>query len=190
MEAHRTPTRWTWAEFARLPSEGSTRYEVIAGELVVSPAPGLRHQGVVGELVTRLNGLIRDRDLGYVYPGPVDVIFAEGDYLEPDVAFVRKGREAILTDRGIEGPPDLVIEVLSPSTESRDRGLKLERYRHFDVGEYWIVDPDKRSIEIWKLAEAATEPVALGSDDRLRWSPAPGVAELDVPVAEVFRGVA
>jgi Uma2 family endonuclease len=62
--------------------------------------------------------------------------FAEGDYLEPDLVFVARDREALLSDRGIEGPPDLVVEVVSPSTEARDRGLKLDRYRHFGVGEY------------------------------------------------------
>jgi Uma2 family endonuclease len=186
MEAHRTPTRWTYAEFARVPSEGSTRHEVIAGELVLTPAPTPRHQRVVARITTLLNGFVEGHALGVVFPGPIDVLFAEGDYLEPDLVFVRRGREAVVSDRGIEGPPDLVVEILSPSTESRDRGLKLDRYRHFGVGEYWIVDPDGRTVEVWKLAAGDQEPLVLAAEQGLRWTPVAGSESLDVPVARLF----
>jgi len=186
MEAHRTRTRWTYAEFARLPSEGSARHEIIDGELFVTPAPTSRHQRVVSELMIVMGAFVQEHALGVVLPGPIDVLFGEGDYLEPDLVFVASEREGLLSDRGVEGAPDLVVEVVSPSTASRDRGVKLERYRHFGVAEYWIVDPDARSVEVWKLAEGAVGPVALGADDRLRWRPAPEGAELEVPVLELF----
>ncbi|HUG42353.1 MAG TPA: Uma2 family endonuclease [Longimicrobiales bacterium] len=185
MEARSRSQRWTYAEFARLPSEGSTRYEVIAGELVVTPAPSLRHQRIVMDLGALLNGFVREHGLGQVYPGPVDVLFAEGDFLEPDIVFVRKDHRGWLTDRGIEGRPDLVVEVLSPSTAARDRGAKLERYRFFAVPEYWVVDPDTRSIEVWRLAEGAAEPEVFGLADTLGWRPGPGDAALDFVVGEV-----
>jgi hypothetical protein len=79
--------------------------------------------------------------VGKVFTAPLDVLFAEGDYLNPDIVFVRADRVNLIGDRGVEGPPDLVVEVLSPSTEARDRGVKLGRYRLYGVPEYWVVDP-------------------------------------------------
>ena len=188
MEAHRTRRRWTYAEFARLPSEGTSRYEVIDGELVVTPAPGLRHQGIVTDLVTFLNTFVRAHDLGRVFASPVDVLLGEGDYLEPDIVFVRKGRSDILSDRGVEGPPDLLVEVISPASVDRDRGIKLERYRHFGVAEYWVVDPDVRAVEVWALADGAMEPMVFRPADVLRWIPWDGAPVLEVDVAEVVGG--
>lgn len=183
MEASSRSTRWTYAEFARLPSEGSTRHEVIAGELVVTPAPSKRHQRVATDLVTWLNGFVREHELGEVFAGPIDVLFGEGDYLEPDVLFVRKDRLDIVSDRGVEeAAPDLVVEILSPATAARDRGTKLDRCRHFGVPEYWVVDPDAPSIEVWRFAEGAAEPAVFGPGDTLRWEPGPGKAVLDLSV--------
>lgn len=186
MESNRTRSRWTYAEFARLPSEGGTRHEIIDGELVVTPSPGTRHQTVVTELVARLHAFVRDRELGRVLTGPIDVLFSEGDYLEPDLVFVARGREALLSDRGVEGPPDLVVEVLSPSTASRDRGVKLERYRHFGVAEYWIVDPDVRTVDVWKLSDGAQAPLVLGAEERICWTPVSGGETLEVLVEQLF----
>ncbi len=165
------PTRWTYAEFSRLPSERSTRYEVIDGELAVTPAPSPRHQRIVMNLVTLLHAFVRDHRLGEVYLGPVDVLLAEGDYLEPDLIFLKPDRLTLVSDRGIEGPPDLVVEITSPSTEHRDRGIKLDRYRHFGVAEYWVIDPDTKSIEVWALAMGAEKPIVLGPTDSVDWRP-------------------
>src|SRR5688500_11271223 len=118
-----TPGRWTYEEFARLPDDGN-RYEVIAGELYVSPSPRPSHQLILTPLIMRLHPFVEQFGLGRVYIGPIDVLFAEGDYLEPDLVFVRRDRLGIVSDRGLEGPPDLVVEILSPSTAKRDRTIK------------------------------------------------------------------
>lgn len=186
MEARRTPTRWTYAEFARLPSEGGTRYEIVAGELVVTPAPGTRHQRIVTDLVYLLTGFAREYGVGQVFVSPFDVLFGEGDYMEPDVVFVGAARLHLLSDRGVEGAPDLLVEVVSPSTAQRDRGVKLERYRHFGVKEYWIVDPDARVVEVWRFGSGATEPVVLRESDRLRWTPAEDAPSLELDVVEIL----
>ena len=186
MEAKSTRQRWTYADFARLPSETSTRYEVIDGELVVTPGPGRHHQRIVTDLVALLNGFVRATGVGEVFVGPFDVLFAEGDYLEPDILFVRKGRSQLVSDRGGEGPPDLVEEVLSPSTASRDRGIKLERYKLYGVAEYWVVDPDERTVEVWNLEENTTEPRVFGAADTLRWTHGPAGPTLEIAVAELF----
>ena len=128
---------WTYAEFARLPSGGSKRHEVIAGELAVTPAPRPEHQRVLVRLLVILHEYLQEHGLGEVLPGPIDVLFAEGDYYEPDAVVLLEGRDEAISDRGLEGPPDLVVEVVSPSTADRDRGVKLDRYRLFGVPEYW-----------------------------------------------------
>jgi Uma2 family endonuclease len=153
--------------------------------LVVTPGPWLRHQRIAGELFARLFAFAKGNQLGEVFFAPLDVLFGEGDYLEPDLFFVRADRSELLKKRWVEGPPDLVIEILSPSTATRDRGLKLERYRHYGVAEYWVVDPDARVIEVWAFGRGAIEPVRLGVGDVLRWRPVEGGPTLDVAVAEV-----
>lgn len=189
MEANRARHRWTYEEYARLPQPSEargTRFEVIDGELYVTPGPSLRHQRIFLDLVTLLHAFARSNGLGEVFASPFDVLFGEGDYVEPDIMFVRRGREDIVTERGIEGPPDLLVEVLSPSTAARDLGIKLERYRHFGVGEYWVVDPDERSVFVWQLADGASEPLALGPADTLRWQPVAGGPVLEISVADVM----
>jgi Uma2 family endonuclease len=140
----------------------------------------------VGRLFRSLGGFAEEKELGEVFISPLDVLFAEGDYLEPDILFVRRGRDEVLTDRGIEGPPDLVVEVLTPSTEARDRGIKLDRYRLYEVPEYWIVDPDERTIHVWKLAEGSDEPAVHGPAGTLSWTPIEGAATLEIDLTELL----
>lgn len=186
MEANRTRTRWTYAEFARLPSEGAVRHEVIDGELYVTPAPSTGHQRVVGRLFTLLHRFAENNALGEVFVGPLDVLFAEGDYLEPDILFVDSEKAGLISDRGVEGPPDLVVEVTSPSTTARDRGIKLERYRLYGVAEYWVVDRESGTIDVWDLATGAEEPIVLGVEDVLPWTPVRGAETLEIDVGEVL----
>lgn len=185
METKQRRIRWTWAEFARLPDQGSRRAEVIDDELYVTPAPTPWHQRVVARLIEVLGPFVREHDLGEVFPGPVDVIFAEGDYLEPDLVFVRRDRLGLVSDRGIEGPPDLVVEVLSPSTAGRDRGLKRDRYRLYGVAEYWMVDPDSGTVEVWRFREDAGATRSYGEAETLRWTPVAAGPTLEVPASEL-----
>ncbi|HVG44364.1 MAG TPA: Uma2 family endonuclease [Longimicrobium sp.] len=176
--------RWTYDEFARLPDDGN-RYEIIGGELYVTPAPTLTHQKVVTRLMFALEQFIRAHGLGELYVGPVDVLFAEGDYLEPDLVFVRTDRTTILKDRGVEGAPDLVVEVLSPKTAARDRKLKRERYAHFGVAEYWIVDPTMRRIEVHRAGDDRMQRIEVATES-LQWTPVPGGPTLTLNVPELF----
>ena len=187
MEARRTGMRWTYAEFARLPSEGGTRNEIVAGELVVTPAPGVSHQRVVTSLAVHLELFVRAHEIGTVLVGPIDILFAEGDYLEPDLVVVLDRSAHLFSDRGIEGPPDLVVEVASPASAARDRGVKLERYRAYGVPEYWVVDPELRTIEVWRFAARATGPAVHPPGDVLEWDPGTGRAILELKVDQVLR---
>ena len=183
MESKSTRKRWTYAEFAQLPPSGTTRYEVIDDELVVTPGTTARHQRIVRELMYRLIGFTKEHPLGEAFSAPFDVLFAEGDYLEPDLVFLRKERKAILSDRGLEGPPDLVVEVTSPSTGERDRRLKRERYLHYGVPEYWVADTATERLEVYRADGSSS-----AHDDVVTWTPHPGAAGLTLDVPPLFRG--
>ena len=187
MEASKTPKRWTYEEFARLPGPPGARFELIAGDLVVTPSsPTPPHQIVVSELLGILREFVRANDLGLVLTGPIDCLLGEGDYLVPDLVFLANTHLSYLTKRGIEGPPDLVIEVLSPSTAARDRGIKLERYRLLRVREYWLVDPAARTLEVCRLEDEPGRSVRLGTTETYSWRPVLGGAVLDLSVASIF----
>lgn len=122
--------------------------QVVAGVLHVSPAPTSRHQRCVVTLVHLLEGFVAARRLGLVFVAPTDVVLSELDVVQPDVLFVSEARRAIARRRGIEGAPDLVVEVLSPSTEALDRRGKLSAYAAAGVAEHWLVDLDAARVEV------------------------------------------
>jgi Uma2 family endonuclease len=186
MATHPARRGWSYAEFARLPDDGN-RYEVIDGELFVTPAPQPLHTLVGFKLATVLDAFVVRHGLGWVMPAPVDVLFGDGDYVQPDVVFVRRENGESITDRGIEVPPDLVVEVLSPSTALRDRGLKRERYAYFGVPQYWIVDPVRQQVEIYRLDEDPDRPVVVAHES-FEWQPVPGAPTLLINISDFMRG--
>jgi Uma2 family endonuclease len=189
MQAKPARKRWTYAEFARLPDREGARQEVICDELVVTPAPSLHHQRIAGRLFVELFQFVENERLGEVFPAPLDVLLGEGDYLEPDIVFVRAERSGdLLSDRGVEGPPDLVVEILSPATEARDRGIKLDRYAQFGVAEYWIVDPDAKSIEVYDLKGESTNPTVYRQEDLFQWTPPGAAGCLVISLPTLFEG--
>ena len=177
------PRRWTYAEYARLPDDGK-RYEVIAGELSVSPSPGPMHQKALMRLSTALDQFTQEHGLGEMYHGPINVLLSSTDYLVPDLVFVRAERTGIITRRGIEAAPDLVIEAISPSTAMRDRGPKRERYAHFGVPLYWVVDVELRHIEVYRLSQDSDVPAEIVRD-ALVWQPVPGGPSLTISVPSI-----
>ena len=185
MAARLAARRWSYAEFARLPDDGN-RYEVINGEVCMTPAPRPIHQIIAARLTVLFSNFATEHDLGWVLPGPIDVLFAEGDYLEPDLVFVRRERGGIISDRGIEGPPDLVVEILSGSTAERDRGIKRQRYAWFGVPQYWVVDPEAKHIEVYRMTNDPSTPEI--AREQLTWQLHPGAPVLTMDVQEALRG--
>lgn len=144
----------TYEDYCQLPNDGR-RYEILEGELAVTPAPTPSHQEVLGNLFRLLDDHVRLRRLGKVYVAPIDVILARTSVVQPDLVFVRAERLAVVSGRGIEGAPDLAVEVLSPATEAQDRGAKLQLYARSGIAHYWLVDPDGRRLEAYELAGTA-----------------------------------
>ena len=157
--ATRNPkVRYTYEDYCRLPDD--RRYELIDGELYLAPSPGTLHQWSSFKLGRLMADFVDRLFLGVVFVAPYDVILSDNDTMQPDILFVAQGRRNIITERACEGAPDLVVEVLSPSTTRRDLVLKRARYAKFGVREYWVVNPATRSIEVLTLREG--EYVSLG----------------------------
>ena len=139
------------ADFLEMEVEPGFIYELIDGEIVKKSAPSPKHQKASGKLFRVLSAFVEQKQLGEVLYAPLDVFLGEYNSLQPDLLFVAKAREEIITDNGVEGAPDLIIEILSPSTMKNDRGDKMKIYRQHQVREYWIVDPKNQSIEVYQL---------------------------------------
>ena len=133
--------------------EDSNRYEVIEGDLYVTPAPSWQHQNASSVLLTYLGLHVRENRLGWVVSAPTGVVLDQENGIQPDLVYISRERMHIISERGVEGTPDLVVEILSPSTEARDRGIKLRRYAAAGVPNYWIVAPQTRSLETHRLGE-------------------------------------
>ena len=146
----------TYDDYVKLPDDGR-RYEILDGELAVSPSPTSAHQYVSLELTVALATWVRSRGLGRIWAAPLDLILAPTVVVQPDVFFISSERSSIVSKRGVEAAPDLVIEILSESTAGRDRDVKMRIYARHGVPRYWIVDADARTIEIYALGAGAYE---------------------------------
>jgi Uma2 family endonuclease len=140
----------TYHELRRFPDDLKRR-ELMNGELFVSPAPSPTHQDIVANVLVLVRGFAHQHGLGEAWTAPLDVIFSSIDVVQPDVVFLSNERRHLLTRRGIEGAPDLCVEVISRGTASRDRITKRALYARFGVLEYWILDPRSRTIELLGL---------------------------------------
>ena len=174
----------TYDDYAALPDDGH-RYELYEGELVTMPSPRPRHQVVIGNLHTLMADHVRGHGLGQVYLSPIDVILSRITVLQPDLVYVERARLGIVTERAIEGAPTLVVEVLSPSTNARDRGVKQALYARYGVPFYWIVDPDARTMQALRLSGESYE-----ADGQARRNDACGLAAADPPDAGSGRRLA
>lgn len=139
----------TYREYVHFPDDGKT-HEIIDGDHYMSPAPGTDHQTVSRWIQFQLFEQIEKQGTGRVYNAPTDVELTETDIVQPDIAVVAYARREIITRSRILGVPDLLVEILSPSRTAHDRELKLALYERTGVPEYWIVDPDDRSVERYR----------------------------------------
>jgi Uma2 family endonuclease len=177
-------TRWTAEMVRALPDDGN-RYEVIDGELFVTPSPTLRHQEAVREMANRLGAYLKEHAVGCVLISPADVTFPDGSLTQPDVfvAPLLAGKRPSEW-KDIESLV-LAVEVLSPSTARADRRVKLRLYQRQHVPEYWIVDADARLIERWRADDQRPEIVT----DGLEWQPDPAHQPLVIDLPTYFRDV-
>ncbi len=165
--------------------EGPPYFQVIQGNLVMSPSPNTFHQDIVANLCHILRQYLDKKPIGVVCVAPLDVYLSEVNVYQPDVIYISNPRRSILTERGIEGAPDFVVEILSPGTARYDKGSKRKIYARTGVKELWLVDPDVRSIEVYHLARNPETPVATHGANAVFKSPL--LRGLKIKAAAIFK---
>ena len=174
----------TYEDYLLFPEDDDLRHELIEGEHEVTPAPGRWHQHVLRRLNRALDGFVAAHGLGEVYFAPFEVKLSNWSAVQPDLLFVSRARQEAFTERGIEGPPDLVVEVLSPSTRRRDQTRKLALYEKHGVPEYWILDHERKRVLVYRLrGERYDPPEELVAPAVLR---TPLLPALEIALADLF----
>jgi len=177
-------TKLTYADYLRFPDDG-LRHEIIDGEHYVSAAPTIRHQRIASYLLYLLYDFLISHPLGEVFIAPVDVVLSDTNVVVPDLIYVSNERAKRLTEKHLQGSPDLTVEILSPSTRPRDQRLKRDVYERLGVNEYWIVDPDSDVIVVYRRGDEGFDaPVTFTRGDVLTTPLLPG---LELSVERVFR---
>ncbi len=156
----------TYDDYVELPNDGK-RYEILEGELAVTPAPALKHQISAAKVFKIVSRHVDENKLGIVLFAPVDLILDSSSILQPDLLFVSNARQNILTEKGLFSAPDLVIEILSPTTTRNDRVTKAQIYARHKVPAYWIADPEQETLEIYLLDGDSFRLVATLQGDTL-----------------------
>ncbi|WP_170006174.1 Uma2 family endonuclease [Bacillus fonticola] len=141
---------WTIEDYYKLPEDGN-HYEIVSGHLELRPSPTTTHQRISHRIERILTDSCESEYI--ILDAPVDVILSETDTRQPDILMIHRSREEIIEEHAVVGPPDLVVEILSPSTAKRDRTMKRDSYAQFGVMEYWIVDHLNQTIEQYVLTE-------------------------------------
>ena len=177
-----TATKLTYDDLAAMP-EDRNRYEIIDGELYVTPAPNLKHQIVVKKLLGALDRFVYEHDLGLVIMAPTDVVLSPQDVVEPDVLFISKSRNERLTPKNIQGAPDLAVEVLSESSRKTDEITKRHLYERYGVTEYWVVDPEIDIVKVYRGGTRVAE-LPLEQNDVLTTPLLPG---FEIPLVKIFE---
>lgn len=172
----------TYEDYLALPNDGK-RYEIIQGDLYVSPSPVPRHQIVHANMFDAFRAFAKATGWGMILSAPLDVLLSETNIVEPDIIGIAAARKGIVKEKNIEGMPDLLVEIISESTRRNDKVLKLKLYAEFGVKEYWIVDPVIDTVEIYAPAEAGLTRIAEvttgAADSRL-------LAGFSIDVAPLF----
>ena len=177
----------TYDDFLLFPDDGQ-RHELIDGEHYVTPSPASKHQRIVWNLNGLLYIYLRDHPVGKAFGAPLDVVFSHFDVVEPDLLFIAAERASrVLTEKNVQGAPDLVVEIGSPSTRKRDETIKRRLYERFGVTEYWVIDPELDAIKIYRRAgdryERAAE-LTLEAGDTLT---SPLLPDLSLPLSAIFE---
>ena len=150
-----TTSKLTYQDYANL--EGDERYELLDGELILVASPNEDHQTVSLRMIVRMNAFVEENRLGRIFHAPYDVLFTDTEVVQPDLLFVSTERDHIRTPANIQGAPDLVVEILSPSSSRRDWREKRELYARHGVLEYWIIDPTNRIVSVMQLQDGVLE---------------------------------
>jgi Uma2 family endonuclease len=174
----------TYEDYRLLPEDGK-RYELMEGELFVSPAPSTRHQTVSRHLLFALMEALEKPGLAQVFNAPTDLLLSPTTVVQPDLIVIGTGRASIITARAVEGVPEIVVEILSPTSLDRDQHIKRRIYQQFAIAEYWVVDPEHGMMVVHRLDEGTYG--IRARYDRASILECPEFPALRVPLLQIFR---
>ena len=143
--------KFTYEDYLLFPDDRK-RHELIDGDHYVTPAPKTKHQIISMNLANLLHVHVQRTKAGRVFSAPTDVVLSDLDVVQPDLLFISTARASLITEKNIQGPPDLVIEILSETTRRTDEIIKRKLYEHYEVSEFWIVDPELDTVKVYRLA--------------------------------------
>ena len=162
-----------------------TRYQLLDGELIFAPSPTVKHQTLLANLYRLVYAFVSETNLGRVWFAPLDVVLSDHDVAQPDLMFVSNEGANIVTGGNVQGAPDLVVEILSPSTSGYDQGYKRALYALHGVSEYWLVDPDAETVEVLVLGEESFNSYSVLRTGETLESPL--LEGLSLPLEDLFR---
>lgn len=180
--------RLTYDDYCRMPA--GLRYELVEGDIRMVPSPSVRHQELSQRLERLLLEQLQDEGRGKVLDAPCDVVLSEHNVVQPDILFVAKDRLGIVGEANIQGPPDLVIEILSESTKSWDQVTKRRVYARYGVREFWLVDPETKTVEVASLIEppgGVPDLVTVATYPAGTTARGPLLPEFEVEVSHLFE---
>ncbi len=146
---------WTYSDYLTLPDDRNI-YEVMEGELYMTPAPTTKHQRITRNLFRILDQYVLQQHSGEVLFSPIDVVFDPLNVVQPDIIFISKDNLSIITEKNIQGTPNLIIEVLSPGTIQKDRIVKMKIYAKYGIKHLWLIDPENQTLESFELDRKKT----------------------------------
>lgn len=176
--------KFTVKDYMSMP--GDKQYQLLDGEMILAPSPSEKHQTIASQIYLALHRHVSREKIGRLWFAPLDVVLSDHDVAQPDILFVSNIRSIIITEANIQGPPDLVVEILSPGTAEHDRGYKQALYGRYGVREYWIVDPEAETIEV--LGESAEGLTLVTSYQSGQTMTSPLLEGLTVDLQEIFHG--
>ena len=178
-----TPDRYTYKDYLLI--DDDKRYEILRGGLIMVPAPFTIHQRLLRNIEDILWNFVREKNLGEVLVAPTDVVLSEDIVVQPDILFISKERLDIIKEAAIMGSPDLIVEIISPSSASYDTVEKRDIYEEYGVKEYWLVFPQEKAIEVLALEDGVYRELCKGRKTGIVMSKI--IAGLEVDLKEVFE---
>lgn len=178
-------TKFTYEDYLLFPDDGR-RHELIDGEHYVTPSPVTKHQRISRNLLGALYVFTHQQNCGHLFAAPMDVVLSDLDVVQPDLLFISNARASIITEKNIQGAPDLVVEIVSESSRKTDEMIKRKLYERYRVPEYWIVDPELESVKIYRLSDNGFSRIAELSVEANDTLTSPLFPDWQLPLSQMF----
>ena len=186
MSAQSHKVKFTYEDYLLFPEDGK-RHELIDGEHYMTPAPSTKHQKVSRNLFSLLHTHVQSKKAGEVFYAPTDVVFSDLDVVQPDLVFISSAKSSIITEKNIQGAPDLVIEIISETTRKTDEVIKRKLYEHYGVQEYWVVDPELETVKVYRMDQQRYTRVAELAHETGDSLTTPLLPHLTISLTEIFE---